>query len=117
MSNKRIFRNKPFIVDGQRYEASLTAVYEEFVELRVTIRAGFGTQSYCTFQGLRNFDYYYNHGHWNEVQSTTITPRLIAALIRYARRNEWEPEASKSNKRIDLSHSEAKSILDQYSVG
>lgn len=114
MHAKRIFRHKPFVVDGQRYLASLTANYEEFVRLRVTVRADFGTRSFCTFNGLHNFDYYFNYGHWNETDTITVTPRLIAVLIRYGRHNGWNPEASKSNCQIDITNTNAKAILNEY---
>ena len=114
MRAKRVFRHKPFIVDDQRYEASLTAMYAETVQLRLTIRADFGNRSFCTFNGLQNFDYYHNYGHWDVVDSIAITPRVISALIRYARRNGWEPDSSKSNQQINLSNRDAESLLGDY---
>lgn len=113
---KRVFRKKPFNVDNQRYEASLTAKYADAIQLRLTIRADFGNHSFCTFSGLQNFDYYHNYGRWDDIDSIAITPRLICALIRYARRNGWEPEASKSNRQIDLTNPAAKSLLDDYNT-
>lgn len=113
---KQVFRQKSFIVDNQRYEASLTAMYADAIELRLTLRADFGYRSFCTFYGLQNFDYYYNYGHWDEIESIAITPRMISALIRYARRNGWEPDSSKSNQKINLTNQDAKSLLDDDNV-
>lgn len=113
---KRVLRNKPFIVDNQRYEASLTATYADVIELRLTIQADFGYGSFCTIYGLQNFDYYYNYGHWDEIESIAITPRMISALIRYARRNGWEPALSKSNEKINLTNQDAKSLVDDYNA-
>jgi hypothetical protein len=113
---KRVLQRKPFIVDGHRYEVSVTASYEADVKLRVTIRAGFGNHSCCTIRGLRNFDYYHNYGYWNdeafsEVNDTiSITPRFIASLIRYARHNGWSPDTSKSNLQLDITNLDAKSL-------
>ncbi|MFO0885957.1 MAG: hypothetical protein U0894_17540, partial [Pirellulales bacterium] len=101
---KRLFRQKPFIVNKQRYEASLTAMYADTIQLRLTIRADFGYRSFCTFNGLQNFDYFHNYGHWDDIDSIVITPRTISALIRYARRNGWEPNTSKSNRQFRLTN-------------
>ena len=57
---KRIFRGKPFVVDGQPYKASLTATIGKFVDLRLSLQADFGNRSFCAIQGLRNFAYYFN---------------------------------------------------------
>jgi hypothetical protein len=114
--HKRVFRQKPFIVDDQRYEASLTAMYADAIQLRLTIRADFGYRSFCTFNGLQNFDYYHNYAHWNDIESIAITPRMISALIRYARRNGWEPDSSKSNQQIDVTNKDAKFLLDDYNA-
>ncbi len=113
---KRVFRNKPFIVDNQRYDASLTALYADTIHLRLTIRADFGYRSFYTFNGLQNFDYYHNYGHWDAIESIAITPRLISALIRYARRNGWEPESSKSNQQINLTNRDAESLRDDFNT-
>ena len=113
---KRVFHQKPFIVDNQRYEASLTAMYADAIQLRLTIRADFGYRSYCTFKGLQNFDYYHNYGHWDDIDSIAITPRMISVLIRYARQNGWKPDTSKSNQQINLSNQDAKSQLDDYNA-
>lgn len=109
---KRLFRNKMLVVDGHPYEASLTALYEDVIHLRLTVRAGFGSRSFCTFNGLRNFDYYYNYGDWGDIDSIAVTPRLICVLIRYARSNGWEPASCKSNRVIALTNLTAKSLLD-----
>lgn len=111
---KRVFRRKPFTVDNQRYEASLTANDADAVQLRLTIRAAFGTRSFCTFNGLQNFDYYHNYGNWDDIDSISITPRMVCSLIRYARRNGWELDSSKSNHQIDLTNQDAKSLLTDY---
>lgn len=111
---KRLFRQKPFIVNKQRYEASLTAMYADTIQLRLTIRADFGYRSFCTFNGLQNFDYFHNYGHWDDIDSIVITPRTISALIRYARRNGWEPNTSKSNRQFRLTNQDAKSQLDDH---
>jgi len=113
---KRVFRQRPFTVDNQRYEASLTAMYADAIQLRLTIRADFGYRSFCTFSGLQNFDYYHNYGLWNGIDSISITPRMIIALIRYARCNGWEPESSKSNQQINLTNKDAESLLDDYNA-
>lgn len=113
---KRVFRKKPFIVDNQRYEASLTAMYAEVIHLRLTIRADFGYRSFCTFNGLQNFDYYHNYGHWDDIDSIAITPGVISSLIRYARRNGWDPESSKSNQQINLTNRDAESLRDNYNT-
>jgi hypothetical protein len=116
LMRKRVLRRKPFLVDGLRYEVSVTATYEAHVTLRVTIRAGFGNSSYCTIMGLHNVDYYYNHGYWNDKtfseasDTISITPRLIASLIRYARNRGWSPETSKSNQQLDITNVDAKSL-------
>jgi hypothetical protein len=113
---ERVLRRKEFIVDGCRYEVSVTATYEARVELRVTIRAEFGTRSYCTIRGLRNVGYYHNYGYWNDEMfseasdTISITPRLISSLIRYARNNGWSPESSKSNERLEITNLDAKSL-------
>ena len=94
---KRVIRRKPLVVDGQPYEVSVTATYEDVVKLRVTIRAGYGTHSFVTINGLRNFDYYYNYGYWTDenysetADTIEITPRILTALIRFARNNGWSP--------------------------
>jgi hypothetical protein len=114
--HKRVFRQQPFAVDDQRYEASLTAMYADAIQLRLTIRAEFGYRTFCTFIGLQNFDYYQNYGHWNDIDSISITPRMIIALIRYARRNGWEPDSSKSNQQINSTNKDAESLLDDYNA-
>lgn len=117
---KRIFRRKPYSVDGQRYEVSLTATYGDVVRLRLTIRADFANRSFCTINGLRNFDYYHNYGYWNDrdysetSDEIAVTPRLIAALIRYARQNGWSPETARSNHQIAVTNIDAKSLLNEY---
>ena len=117
---KRVLRNKPMDVDGQRYLASVTATYDDAVNLRVTIRADFGARSFVAITGLHNFDYFHHYGHWsNEDYSETkdtieITPRLLAGLIQYARNNGWSPESDKSNRQLELSNVDAKSLLAEY---
>lgn len=117
---ERIFRRKPFVVDGQPYKASLTATIHKFVDLRLTLQADFGNRSFCTIRGLRNFAYYFNYGYWNEddysepEQTVAVTPRMVAALIRFARHNGWSPESSVSNRQITITNQEAKSVLDEY---
>lgn len=113
---KQVFRKKPFIVDNQRYEASLTAMYAEAIQLRLTIRADFGYRSFCTLNGLQNFDYYHNYGHWDDIDSISVTPRMICALIRCARRNGWDPDSSKSNQQINLTNRDAESLRDDYNT-
>ncbi len=44
-------------------------MYADVIELRLTIRADFGYRSFCAFNGLQNFDYYYNYGHWDGIES------------------------------------------------
>jgi hypothetical protein len=111
---KRVLQRKPFIVDGYSYEVSVTGTYAAHVTLRVTIRATFGNRSYCTIKGLHNVDYYHNYGYWDDEtfseasDTISITPRLIAALIRYARNNGWSPENSKSNLQLGITNLEAK---------
>jgi hypothetical protein len=113
---KRILKRKPFLVDGHRYEVSVTATYEAHVKLRVTIRADFGSRSFCTIKGLHNVDYYYNYGYWDdetfsEVSETiSVTPHLITSLIRYARSKGWSPETSKSNQQLEITNLDAKSL-------
>lgn len=113
---KRVLKRKRFVVDGHRYEVSVTATYEARITLRVTIRANFGNHSYCTINGLQNVDYYHNYGYWDEEtfseasDTISITPRLIASLIRYARNNGWSPETSKSNLQIETTNLDAKSL-------
>jgi hypothetical protein len=115
--HKRVLRRKPFSVDAQSYEVSITAIYDGKVELRVTIRADFGHRSFCTIRGLRNFDYYYNYGDWACGESTetnsafAITPRMAAALIRHARRNGWSPETCPANHEIELTNVDAIALL------
>ena len=113
---KRVLQRKPFAVDGNRYVVSITATYEARVMLRVTIRAAFGNRSYCTVKGLQNVDYYHNYGYWDDEtfseasDTISITPRLIASLIRYARDNGWSPESSKSNRQLEITNLDAKSL-------
>jgi hypothetical protein len=116
---KRILRRKPFVVDREPYEASVSATFDKVFQLGVTIRADFGNRSYCLIRGLRNFGYWYNYGYWNKDYSESedtisITPRMIAALIRFARRNGWSPEESKSNHSVTMTNPEAKSALEEF---
>ena len=117
---KRIFRRKPFVVDGQPYKASLTATIGTLVDLRLSLQAEFGNRSFCTIQGLRNFAYYFNYGYWNSddysesEQTINITPRMIAALIRHARNSGWSPESSPSNHQMTMTNLDAKAVLDGY---
>lgn len=92
-------------------------MYADAIQLRLTIRADFGYRSFCTFNGLQNFDYYYNYGDWNDIDSISITPRMIKALICYARRNGWEPDSSRSNQQINFTNQDAKSLLDNDNAG
>jgi hypothetical protein len=113
---KRVLQRKVFVVDGHRYEVSVTALYATHLKLRVTIRADFGTRSYCTITGLHNVEYYYNYGYWDDAtfseasDTISITPRLIASLIRWARNNGWSPEASKSNQQLEITNLDAKAL-------
>ncbi len=117
---KRVLRNKPLVVDGQRYLASVTVTYDDAVNLRVIFRADFGTRSFVTITGLHNFDYFHHYGHWsNEDYSETkdmieITPRMLALLIQYARNQGWSPEFDKSNRHLKLANGDAKSLLAEY---
>ncbi|TWU60881.1 hypothetical protein Poly51_11630 [Rubripirellula tenax] len=118
---KRVLRNKPMVFDGQRYLASVSATYDdEVVHLRVTIRADFGTRSFVVIKGLQNFDYFHHYGHWtNQDYSETkdtieITPRVLAVLIQHARNNGWSPESEKTNRHLELTNVNAKSLLAEY---
>ena len=91
-------------------------MYADVIQLRLTIRADFGYRSFCTFSGLQNFDYYYNYGHWNDLASISITPRMISSLIRYARRNGWEPDSSKANQQINLTNNDVETMLGDYNT-
>jgi hypothetical protein len=96
---------------------SVTATYDDVVNLRVTIRADFGTRSFVTITGLHNFDYYDHYGYWSKegFSETTdlieITPRMLVALIRYAHDNGWEPETIRSNQHLELTNQKAKSLV------
>jgi hypothetical protein len=117
---KRILRRKPFVVDGRSYEASVTATYTDVVNLRITFRANFGNRSFCTITGLRNFDYYYHYGYWNDpkysqlTDTIAVTPRMISLLVSFARENGWLPETEKSNHEIAISNDAAKLLVNQY---
>jgi hypothetical protein len=119
---KAVFRRKPFVVDGQSYVASLTATIGEFVELTLTVQAGFGHRSLCTIRGLRNFEYYYNYGYWNRddysegEQTVKVTPRMVALLIRFARQNGWSPEDCASNFQLMITNIEAKGMMDAFNA-
>jgi hypothetical protein len=90
---RRSLRRKPFVVNGQEYQVSVTATYEQVVEMRVTLRAEFGTRSFCTIRGLKNVAYYHNYGYWNDPEhcasrdEISVTPRMISALVMFAREN------------------------------
>ena len=117
---KRVIRRKLIVVDGQRYEASVTATYADVVKLRVTVRADFGTRSFVTISGLQNYDYFHHYGHWAqegyaaETDTIEITPRMLAALIRYAHDNGWSPESEKPNCNLTLTNVDAKALLAAY---
>lgn len=114
---EKVFRRKPFVVDGQHYKASLSATIRECVDLRLTIQAEFGNRSFCTIRGLRNFAYYYNYGYWNDAdyseaeQTVSVTPRMIATLIRFSRTSGWSPESSAANHEFTVTNEEAKLML------
>jgi hypothetical protein len=67
-------------------------------------------------KGLHNVDYYHNYGYWDDEafseasDTISITPRVIASLIRYARNKGWSPETSKSNQELEISNLDAKSL-------
>ncbi len=110
---KRIMRRKLFVVDGREFEVSLTAVYRDVVHLRVTVRALFGFRSFCVVRGLRNFDYFYNYGECASDATAesdarvSVTPWMIASLIRLAVQRGWSPKLSKSNQVIHFDNVEA----------
>ena len=87
--------------------------------MRLTFRANFAYRSCCTINGLRNLDYYAHYGYWNNdghselTDTVSITPRLIAVLIQYARNSGWSPETSPSNKHFDVTNLDAKSLLNE----
>jgi len=120
LMRKRVLRNKPVVVDGRRYLASVTASYAETVQLRVTIRADFATRSFATIHGLRNFDYFHHYGNWSNedycesTDTIAITPRMLAALIRYVRQNGWNPDSEIANRRIELTNVDAKTLNAEY---
>lgn len=116
---KRIVRRKPFVVDGRSYSVSISAVYNDVVELRVILGANFGTSSYCTIIGLRNLDYYHHYGYWDDskfsasTDTISVTPRMISALVTFARENGWSPETEKSNRQLTITNEAAKSLVNE----
>jgi hypothetical protein len=114
---KKILKRKRFIVDSQPYEVSMTAIYNDKIDLRVTLKAVFGYGSICAIVGLRNLDYYYNYGYWNEpnfsesTDTISVTPKMIELLIRFAHQSGWSPQSEKSNKRIAISNLKARELL------
>jgi hypothetical protein len=120
---KTTLRRKQFVVDGRKYVVSITAVGEhsdEPVTLRITIRADFGHRSFCTIRGLRNYERWWNYGYWMKAdysESTaranqiSVTPHLIAELIRLAHERGWNPDDCKTNHELQIENSEAKTLI------
>lgn len=114
MKKKTTLNRKPMTVDGRAYIASITAVYVAAgspLTMRLTIRADFGHRSYCTFRGLTNHAYYFNYGEYDPEQSISLTPRVVADLIRFAHSQGWEPMQSRSNFEVESDNDAVRQIM------
>ena len=106
-SMPRKSNRKSYFVDGDNYVASITECgYDETgaVRLRITVTAEFGTNSTCILEGLTNREFWHDYPDYDPGQTISITPKTVCELIRYARRNGWDPISSRSNQRIQLTN-------------
>lgn len=115
----KTLRRKRCVVDGRNYVVSITALSrgDQPIDLRVTIQANFGWRSVCIIRGLKNYGYYRNYGYWQKPDyserrdTVSVTPRLIAELIRWSHRQGWTPECCKSNARLEMDNETAKALV------
>ncbi len=108
-------KSKPMIVDGQSYTVGISAGKfdsNEMVQIRLSIRSGFGHQSFCTVRGLINTWQYGGYGYNNseKVKTISITPARLCEIIRLAHTRGWDPSNSKSNFEMVLSEMDFEAI-------
>jgi len=81
------------------------------------LRSNFGHRSFCIIRGLKNYGHYRNYGYWgmsdySEHRDTiSVTPHLIAELIRWSHRQDWAPERCKSDVRLEMDNEVAKTFV------
>lgn len=109
-------RSRPFQVDGREYAVTIAAAgrdSEENVQMRVTIRAQFASRSVCVLRGLTKRAYWVDYPNF-DVQGAgaiSITPQAICVLIRHARQQGWNPEASKSNFELTIDNEVFRALM------
>jgi hypothetical protein len=81
--------------------------------IHVTLRAEYGTRSFCLIRGLTNF-HYWSYDWWsaNAVcpEPVAVTPRVLSRLIPWAHDARWNPADSKSNCHLQLSPEECRQM-------
>ena len=100
-------KGKPYDVDGKPYTVAISVAdidEQNCVHLRVTIRAEYGTRSFCTVKGLVNRSYWHDYPDIEEMRKRTIsiTPALICHIIRHALVTDWDPESDAQNQSLLL---------------
>ena len=95
-------RARIYHVEGREYAVAISGGEldpQGNVPLRISIRAHFGTQSFCTVRGITNRSFWHDYPDIKEMRgiAISITPRYVCALIAWAHSSGWNPDVSKSN--------------------
>ena len=97
-------KRKGYSVDDNSYTVSVHECgYESSggVKMAVTIKAEYGTGSFCIVEGMVNREYWHDYPDFSPTR-ISITPRVVCEIIRHAHSTGWNPTYDKSNCRIQL---------------
>jgi len=98
-------KSKAYSVDGNSYTVSVGECGHDSgggVRMSVTLKAEYGTGSYCVVEGMVNREYWHDYPDFDPARTISITPRVVCEIIRYAHNAGWSPTDVKSNCRIHL---------------
>jgi len=104
--------------EGREYAVSISAAKldeQGNVALHISIRADFGTRSFCTVRGVTNRSFWHDYPDIEEMRkiAISITPRHLSALIARAHSSGWNPGASKSNFELLATRMDIQALIGQ----
>jgi hypothetical protein len=111
-------KSRIYQIEGREYAASISAGHvdkEDNVALRISIRAHFGTRSFCTVRGVTNRSYWHDYPYIEEMRkiAISIAPRHVCALVAWAHSKGWDPIASKSNFELLANREDIRALIGQ----
>ncbi|MCL4855051.1 MAG: hypothetical protein KJZ78_27125 [Bryobacteraceae bacterium] len=113
--------SRTYQIEGREYAVSISAGKldeQGNVPLQISIRAHFGTRSFCTVRGVTNRSFWHDYPDIEKMRKTaiSITPRHVCALIARAHSQGWNPDTSKANCELPATREDIRGLIEQDDV-